>query len=78
MLDNADQAEAAAKLSSDVLLDLGDFVTAGRRPPRWLRIIAWLITFGGAGALWRSFHWLFETFPDGRCWPLGFGDCGLS
>lgn len=57
------QAETAAGGAAEVLLDLGDLMTGGRRPRRALVIGAWLLTLGGAAALWRWFPWLFDHLP---------------
>lgn len=63
---------AAAEMASELFLDLGDFVTGGRRPPRWLVRPAWAVTIVGAGALWHWFHWLFDHYPGWAVLAGGF------
>ena len=63
MIENEPEVRAGAEMASELLLDLGDFITGGRLPPRWLRWLAWGVTLLGAFALWRRFEWLFDHYP---------------
>jgi hypothetical protein len=65
MLDPQDHYEihVAAAGGSELLLDFGTFITGGRHPRRIIVVCAWLLTLGGAVALWRWFPWLFDHFP---------------
>ena len=66
------EIHAAAESASELFLDLGDFITGGRRPPRWLVFSAWAATIAGAWGLWQSFHWLFDHYPGWAVLSGGF------
>lgn len=84
MLNNYHGIKPAAEAASELLLDLGDFVTGGKRPPRSLTLAGWCVTLGGAAALWRWLPWLFDHYPGtaviaAGLWAMGcIGTVGLS
>ena len=55
--------ETAAEGASELLLDFGAYITGRQRPNRVLVVGAWVLTVGGALALFRWFPWLFDHLP---------------
>lgn len=72
MLDNPGDIETVASGLSELLLDLGDFVTGGKRPPLALVALCWSITAAGGIGLRYRLPWLFDHYPGWAVLSAGF------
>jgi|SRR4051812_6615601 hypothetical protein len=72
MIDNLGDVETVASGLSELLLDFGHIITAGKCPPRTLVARAWAITGGRGIDLWYRFPWLFDHYAGWAVLAGGF------